>query len=206
MHATHSCSPTWVWMLFHNIVDDWSFESSALTTGGLLANFSWTRNPELIWLGSKLKLIDFDYYMSLNISSVVVEPIDSVHPRQRAVDATARWQIVISLLFHLRRLRQFRCMLETSSRQWFVSAFILSRIDLCNAAPFSLYVCIPSTCTERFSTVRRRSTGASSRHRHHADVTLGAGRHCIRHKLCLMVYAVYNGTGPSYIAATTTRI
>ena len=68
-------------------------------------------------------------------------------------------------------------MLDPSSRQGLVSAFILSRIDFCNAA----YAGLPARTLEPLqrllnAAASRRSHGAFSRHRHHADVTLAAGR------------------------------
>ena len=44
--------------------------------------------------------------------------------------------------FHLCHLRPFRRMLDPSSQQWFVSAFILSHIDFCNAMLAGLPACM----------------------------------------------------------------
>ena len=101
---------------------------------------------ELIWFGSKLKFADFTLLrMILNICPIVVESTDSVRDLcvilEACFDASACGQIVINLLFHLRRLRQFQWTFDPSSRQRLVSAFNLSRIDFCHALLAGLQAC-----------------------------------------------------------------
>ena len=106
-------------------------------------------NPDktqLIWFGSranlsKLKRLDV---MSLTLCSVVIEPVDSVRDLGVILDSELECHSCSEMqkhigtafsfcFFHIRRLRKLRSMLDQSSAQRLVSAFILSRIDYCNA-------------------------------------------------------------------------
>ena len=76
--------------------------------------------------------------MSLNLCSVAVEPVDSVRDLGVILDSELSMRVHISKIsstcfFDLRRLRKLRPFIDTASAQRLASAFILSRIDYCNA-------------------------------------------------------------------------
>ena len=166
---------------------------------------------ELIWIGSKSKLADLKQLeTNLNICSVVVQPTDSVHVLGFILDSKLSMRQHVGKLssicfFHLRRLREFRYMLDPLSRQRLVSAFILSRIDFCNTVLVGLLA--PLQCVLNAAAWFVAGLPA------HAHITDNIWSlhwlpvaYQIRYKLCLVMYAIYNDTSPSYIADTTTRI
>ena len=104
--------------------------------------------------------------------SVTWESLSTVNYRSASVSLNCPQ----SAFFHLSRLREFRWMFDLSSRQCLVSAFIISRIDFCNAMLAGLPACTLSPFQSVLSAVRRRSAGACSRRRHHAVATLASGR------------------------------
>ena len=76
--------------------------------------------------------------MSLNLCSVANERVDSV--RDLGVILDSEWAMRIHMskisstcFFHLRRLRKLRPLIDTASAQRLASAFILARVDYCNA-------------------------------------------------------------------------
>ena len=81
--------------------------------------------------------------MSLNLWSVAVEPLDFVRDLSVILDCELSMRIRISnisstCLFHLRRLRKLRSLIDTAFAQRLASAFILLRVDYCNAVLASL--------------------------------------------------------------------
>ena len=105
---------------------------------------------ELIWFGFKSKLVNLKQ-LDTNLNIYPVTPSSSNRPTPSAIwesSSTASCQCLGTsancrqvAFFQLRRLRQFRWMLDPSSRQQLVSAFILSRIDFCNAVLAGLRAC-----------------------------------------------------------------
>ena len=76
--------------------------------------------------------------MSINLCSVAVEPVDFVRDLGVILDSELSMPVYISKIsstcfFHLRRLRKLRVLIDSASAQRLVSAFILSRVDYCNA-------------------------------------------------------------------------
>ena len=95
---------------------------------------------ELIWFGSRANLVKLRQLdvMSLNICSVAVEPFDSVRDLGVILDSELSMRVHISKIsstcfFHLRRLNKLRSLIDTASAQRLVPAYILSRVDYCNA-------------------------------------------------------------------------
>ena len=83
----------------------------------------------------KLRQLDV---MSLNLCSVAVEPVDSVRALGVIIDSELSMRVHISKIsstcvFQLRRLRKLRSFIDGASAQRLASAFILSRVDYCNA-------------------------------------------------------------------------
>ena len=100
---------------------------------------------ELIWFGSRVNLVKLRQLnvMILNLCSVDVEPVNSVRDFGVILDSELSMRVHISKIlsicfFHLRRLRKLRPLIDTASAQCLVSAFILSRVDYCNAVLASL--------------------------------------------------------------------
>ena len=105
---------------------------------------------ELIWFGSRANLVKLRQLdvMSLNLCSVVVEPVDSVRDLGVILDSELSMRVHISNIsstcfFHLRRLRKLRPLIDTASAQRLLSAFILSRITPCSRVylPAHLHHC-----------------------------------------------------------------
>ena len=83
----------------------------------------------------KLRQLDV---MNLNLCYVAVERVDSVRDFGVILDSELSMRVHISKIsstcfFHLRRLRKLRSLIDTASAQRLASAFILSRVDYCNA-------------------------------------------------------------------------
>ena len=136
------------------------------TCVGNLKDWCSSRRPQLnpdstklIWFDSrtnlsKLKRLDV---MSLTLCSVVIEPVDSVRDRGVIFDSELSMRkhigkVFFICFFHIYRLRKLRPMLDQSSAQRLVSAFILSRIDYCNAVLAGLpptTLCPSSACFKR---------------------------------------------------------
>ena len=168
-------SLTWVLMLFHNIIDDWSIASCALKSGVLLEDFSWTQVRQT-WSGSDPNWSPLTSNYLRWASTMFCRPqTDWFHPLPWwrhplwAVDVPAIRQIIINLLIaHPLPLP--------------VLAFILSHIDFCNVILAGFPACTSSACTECCRMVRRWSAGTCSHHRHHANITILTHRIC--YKLC----------------------
>ena len=76
--------------------------------------------------------------MSLTLCSVIIELVDFIRDLGVILDSELSMRKHIGKMssicfFHIRRLRKLHPMLDQSSAQRLVSAFILSPIDYCNA-------------------------------------------------------------------------
>ena len=171
---------------------------------------------ELIWFGSKsnLRLLTELNIKNLNFCGVNIEPVDSVRDLGVVMDSelTMRKHIgnVASIcFFHLRRLRKLRPFLNVANTQRLVSAFILSRIDYCNAVLAGLPASTVAPLQRVMNAAARVVAGPGApthvsgilRELHWLPVT-----YRIRYKLCVLMFRVNEGTAPSYIADTTTPI
>ena len=107
-----------------------------------------------------------------------------------------------SCYYHMRRIRQVRHLLDSSSLRALVVAFVLGRIDYCN----SLYAGCTQTVLQGLqrvqSTAARLLTGSG---RLESAVPLMRELHWlpvssrIRYKLCTLMYDVVHGTAPGYL-------
>ena len=94
---------------------------------------------ELIWFGSRANLAKLRQLdTNLSLCSVVVKPVDSVRDLGVILDSELSMsqhieKISSTCFFHLRRIRKLRLVLDSSSMQRLLSAFIMSRLDYCNA-------------------------------------------------------------------------
>ena len=82
-----------------------------------------------------VKLTQLDV-MSLNLCSAAVEPADYAHDLGVILDSELSMRAHISkiyLLFHLRHLQKLHPLIDKESSQCLTSAFILSKVNYCNA-------------------------------------------------------------------------
>ena len=138
--------------------------------------------------------------MSLNLCSVAVEPVDCVRDLGVILDCELSVRVHISKIsltcfFHLRRLQMLRQLSDTASAQRVASAFILSRVDYCNAVLAGL----PTSTLASLQRVLNVSDIMKSLH------WLPIA-HRIRFKLCVLMHGGHNGISPSYLTDTTTPI
>ena len=172
-------------------------------------------NTELIWFGSSANLVKIRQLdvMSLNLCSVAVEPVDSVRDLDVILDSELSMRVHISKIsstcfFHLRRLRKLRPLIDTASAQRLVSAFILSRVDYCNAVLAGIPTSSLAPRQGFLNAAARFVASVTSRTRVSSTKSL----HClpiayrIRFKLCVLMHVFHNGTSPSYLTDTTTPI
>jgi len=115
--------------------------------------------------------------------------------------------------FHLRRLSELRRVLDLESRKRLVCAFILTRIDYCNAVLANL----PDTALAPLQRVRVRVLHAAARFvaaigpLDHITPTLISlhwlpVRQRITYKPCTMMHSVFYGQAPSYISEIVTPV
>ena len=95
---------------------------------------------ELIWFGSRVNLLKLKQLdnMSLNLCFGVVETIDSIHDLCLILGIKLLMREHTSKIssicfFHLHHLQKIRPLIDSNSTQRLVSAFILSRVNYCNA-------------------------------------------------------------------------
>ena len=95
---------------------------------------------KLIWFSSRANLVKLRQpdVMSVNLCSVAVEPVNSVRDLGVILDSELSMRVHKSKIsstcfFYLRRLRTLRPLIDKASAQRLASAFILSRVDNCNA-------------------------------------------------------------------------
>ena len=157
----------------------------------------------------KLRQLDV---MSLNLCSVAVEPVDSVRDLGVILDSELSMRVHISKIsstcfFHLRRLRKLLPFIDAASAQRLASAFILSRVDYCNAVlaglPTSTFAPLQRVinAAARFGATSRAHVSGITKSLHWLPIA-----YRIRLKLCVLMHGVHNGTSPSYLTDTTTPI
>ena len=170
---------------------------------------------ELMWFGSRsnrTKRSQLD--ASLNLGSVVIEPVHSVRDLGVILDGELSMiqhigQISSICFFHLRRLRKPRLVLDPSSMQRLISTFIMSRLDYCNAMLAGLPACTLAPLQRVLNAAARLMVGPTAEDRI-SDVMRSLHwmpiEYRIRYKLCLLMHAVQNGTSPAYIVDIKTPI
>jgi len=94
---------------------------------------------ELIWFGSRVSLRKIAANdVSLRVGNDVVTPVDAVCDLGVILDSELTMQrhvnkVVSASFFHNRRLKQIRRLLGPEATATLISAFVLSRLDYCNA-------------------------------------------------------------------------
>ena len=151
---------------------------------------------------------------SLNLCSVAIEPVDSVRDLGVILDSELTMRAHISKIssvcfFHLRRLRKLRPLIDMVSAQRLASAFVLSRLDYCNAVLAGLPAITLAPLQRALYAAARFVAGVAPRS-HVSGIMKSLHwlpiAYRIRFKLCVLMHGVHNGTSPSYLSDTTTPI
>ena len=164
-------------------------------------------NPDktkLIWFGTRANLVKLRQLdiMSLNLCSVAVEPVDSVRDLSVILDSELSMRVHISKIsstcfFHLRRLRKLCPLIDTASAQRLVSAFMLSRVDYCNAVLAGLPTSTLAPLQRILNAAACFVAGATSR-THVSGIMKSLHwlpiAYRIRFKLCVLMHGIHNGT------------
>ena len=80
----------------------------------------------------KLRQLDMSQISAPSSWSTSTRPRFWRHLEHRIVRGSAHMKTIVDILFHLRRLSEFRFVLDSSSMQLLISAAITLRIDYCN--------------------------------------------------------------------------
>jgi len=94
---------------------------------------------EVVWFGSAAKLSKIPPASnSIRICSIDVQPVTIFHDLEVMIDAELSMRVHVSrtvktCFYHLRRLRSIRRQLGHDVTARLMSAFVLSRLDYCNA-------------------------------------------------------------------------
>ena len=197
---TLSCSQTWVLMLFHNTVNDWSFASSTFMDIVQIEDFCWTKIKGSL-SGSPLNLSlptsNNSTWTSTSVLSSMnqlIRPWPGHHPQQWAVDEPARRQIVDLLFSPLSPASvpvDARC---DNASLWQSSYHASTSATPCSQAfqpaPFQLVLNAAAWFVASLPAC--------------AHVTDTMSLHCLPVTdrfitSCLVMYAIYNVASPSFI-------
>jgi hypothetical protein len=161
-----------------------------------------------VWFGSAHSLKQLSNYdCTLRLDSVTMQPSDCIRDLGVLLDSHLTMRNHISLIsstcfFHLRRLRQLRHILDASTRQRLVSAFILSRLDYCN----SVFAGLPSSTLAPLRRVQSAAIRfvAGLGPRDHITATLRAlhwllVEYRVKYKLGMLMRGVVFNEAPPYL-------
>jgi hypothetical protein len=167
-----------------------------------------TRKTEVLWFGShrNLEKLTPDA-KNLNIGSDVIMPTKVVRDLGVYFDSEMNMKAHISktsraCFYHLRRLRAVRNRLGQEIATRLVCAFVLSRLDYCNAVLAGLPASTLQPLQKVLNSAARlvlnlrpgEPTTAALRQLHWLPV-----RQRIEYKLCLLVHLSINGQAPDYL-------
>ena len=170
---------------------------------------------ELIWFGSRQmiqKLNGAD--LSLQLDSGSIHPVTVVRDLGVTLDSQLSMKQHISKVAaicfsQLRRLRQLRHLVGQEVTSQLVSAFILSRLDYCNAVLANL----PLNAIDLLQRVQNAAARLvlNIRPRDHVTPALQQLHWLpvnlrITYKLCLMMHNIHHGHAPSYLRDSVTPI
>jgi len=170
---------------------------------------------EAIWFGSNANLDRLAVTdVTICLDQATIHPSDCVRNLGVLLDSSLSMRqhiakIASTCFFHLRRLRKLRRVLDLESRKRLVCAFILTRIDYCNAVLANL----PDSALAPLQRVLHAAARfvAAIGPRDHITPTLISlhwlpVRQRITYKLCTMMHSVYYGEAPSYISDIVTPV
>ena len=126
---------------------------------------------ELKWLGSQSNLTKLSQLdTSLNLGSIIIRPVHSVRDLGVILDGKLSMiqhigKISSICFFHLSRLRKLRLVFDLSSMQRLISAFIMLRLNYCNAVIASLPACTLAPLQHVLNAVARVMVGSTAANR-----------------------------------------
>ena len=166
---------------------------------------------ELIRFGSRSNLKKLTQAgTSLQLGSTTIEPVAVVRNLGVYMASELNMRVHIGKVaaicfFHLRRHRQLRFVLTSSSMQRFASALIISRILYCNSVLYGLPAITLSPLQRDLHAAMRLVANLG----YHDQVTPAMKElhwlpiaYRIKYKLCLMMYAAVNNRSSAYITDT----
>ena len=168
---------------------------------------------ELIWFGSHVSLRKIAANdLSLRVGNDVVTPVDAVRDLGVILDSELTMQrhvnkVASACFFHIRRLKQIRRLLGPEATATVISAFVLSRLDYCNAVLAGLPKVTIAPLQRAQNAAARLILGLAShdhvttalRHLHWLPV-----QYRITYKLCLLMHLIHIHKAPSYLKDTVT--
>jgi len=163
---------------------------------------------ELIWFGSAANLKKLSTRnLTLSVDNDVISPVEVVRDLGVYLDAELTLKhhvnrITSSCFFQLRRLRQIRRVAGPEVTKRLVSAFILSRLDYCNAALAGL----PQTTLLPLQRAQNAAARLVTNTRPHEHITPASkDLHWlpvnlrIKYKLCVMMHLIFTQQCPEYM-------
>jgi hypothetical protein len=167
------------------------------------------QKTELIWFGTRANLQRLDPLdVQFQLDGVTIQSSDVVRDLGVYLDSSLSMRNHVSRLtrtcfYQLRRLRSIRRHLGRDVTQSLVSAFILSRIDYCNA----LLADVPATTLAPLQRVQNAAARLVLNLRPYDHITPAfielhwlPVRQRIIYKLCLLVHKTITGQAPSYLS------
>jgi len=168
---------------------------------------------ELIWFGSHANLQKIiAEFPSLRVVDNTVWAADSVRDLGVILDCELSMQqhvnkVAQTCFFHIRRLKQVCRLLGSDVASKLMSAFVLSRLDYCNAALAGL----PSSTIAPLQRVQNTAARIVARLRPRDHVTPALQelhwlpvKQRIVYKLCLLMHLVHIGRAPLYLSQSLT--
>ena len=167
-----------------------------------------TKKTEVMWFGSATNLSKLSTGDKLiHVGSDTIEPTTEVRDLGVYFDSELNMRshvrrIASACYYHLRRLRALRSLLGQEATARLVSAFILSRLDYCNA----ILIGLPASTLAPLQRVMHAAARlvCDLKPRDHVTSSLRAlhwlpVKQRIEFKLCLLVHLAVNGRAPSYL-------
>ncbi len=168
---------------------------------------------ELIWFGShtnlqKMRVLD----LSLKVGSDVIQCVDAVRDLGVTLDSELTMKqhvnkVARACFYHIRRLKQIRRLLGPRVAASLVSAFVLSRLDYCNA----ILAGLPKSTIAPLQRVQNAAARLVARLGPHDHVSSAIRdlhwlpvQQRITYKLCLLMHLVHTGRAPSYLVDSVT--
>ncbi|HEY5140398.1 MAG TPA: hypothetical protein VIJ25_13945 [Methylococcales bacterium] len=170
---------------------------------------------EIIWFGSSVNLSKLDPAdMRLHLDDSIIEPVAAVRDLGVYLDSQLSMRQHVSLMtrtcyYQLRRLRSVRRQLGRDVTQRLVSAFILSRLDYCNALLAELPAATLAPLQRVQNCAARLVLGLKPwDHITSALIELHwlPIRQRIIFKLCILVHKSLNNHAPRYLSDLMTPI
>jgi len=169
---------------------------------------------EFIWFGTRVSLKKSAANdLSLRVGSDVITPVNAVRNLGVTFDSELTMQRhvnkVASVCFHhIRRLKQIRRLLGPDLTAALFSAFVLSRLDYCNA----ILAGLPRSTIAPLQRAQNAAARVIARlsPRDHVTSTLRELHwlpvpYRITYKLCLLMHLIHTGQAPSYLTDIVTQ-